>query len=612
MATNREGTDPLEGSSGDWYIVREADVEFDPDLEELFDQETESEVSGLIDDTEQEEGNPLQLYQQQSAEEDQQLCSKLKRKYASSPQDVNALSPRIEALKILSSGASCARKRLFQKQDEAPNDAAQTQVEGVVDTETGESSLDDSVESSGSSSSHTDIDCVRDLLRTSNIKATVLSKVKEAFAVSATELYRQFRSDKTCATDWVVCGYGVTSLFITGALDVLKPHCEFVKLCSGSCRDKLVFVCLLQFISTKSRETVTKLLSTLFGLVDKQLIIEPPKIRSVPAALFWLRVHGETYGELPDWVKRQTTVTQQLGTPRLFELTQMVQWAYDNNYYEESEIAYNYAKLGEEDENARAFLSSNSQPKYVRDCVSMLRYYRRAEMQGMSMAEWVDHCVSQIDDGGDWREIVKYLRLQNIGFIQFAGALKKLLKGVPKSNCLVVYGPPNTGKTLFCLSMIRCLRGRVLSYVNSKSQFWLMPLVDAKIAMIDDATGPCWDYIDIYMRNAVDGNEISVDRKHCNPIQIKCPPLLITSNINLLHDDRWRYLHSRVQLFNFETPMPLKDDGSPAYALTEVNWKCFFQRFREHLELTPPEPSEDGGESRQPLRLCTGGDSAVL
>nr|PZO96006.1 MAG: hypothetical protein DI620_00265 [Haemophilus parainfluenzae] len=51
-----------------------------------------------------------------------------------------------------------------------------------------------------------------------------------------------------------------------------------------------------------------------------------------------------------------------------FDLSRMIQWAYDNDHIDESIIAYQYAKLADIDSNAKAFLAHNSQVKYVKEC----------------------------------------------------------------------------------------------------------------------------------------------------------------------------------------------------------------------------------------------------
>lgn len=178
------------------------------------------------------------------------------------------------------------------------------------------------------------------------------------------------------------------------------------------------------------------------------------------------------------------------------------------------------------------------------------------------------------------------------------------LKGIPKKNCIAICGPPNTGKSMFCMSLIKFLKGRVLSFANSKSHFWMQPLAEAKLVLLDDATRATWDYVDTYLRNALDGNPLSIDCKYRAPMQIKCPPILITTNEDIKTNDRWRYLHSRVTMFYFNNPLQLDGNGDPQYCFTNSHWKSFFERLQRPLDLSEDEAEQEDGESVQPF-VCS-------
>ena len=174
-----------------------------------------------------------------------------------------------------------------------------------------------------------------------------------------------------------------------------------------------------------------------------------------------------------------------------------------------------------------------------------------------------------------------------------------------KKNCLLIYGPPNTGKSAFTMSLIRVLHGRVISFVNSRSHFWLQPMSECKIALLDDATDPCWVYMDTYLRNGLDGHVVSLDCKHKAPMQTKFPALLLTSNINVHNEVNYRYLHSRIKGFEFPNPFPMKADNTPEFELTDQSWKSFFTRLWNQLELSDQEDEgEEDGDSERTFH-CT-------
>jgi len=598
------------GTENDWFLVEATDCEEtleETSLGDLDNVSCVSDLSDLLDEAPQSQGNSLELFHKQESLESEQELNALKRKLLYSPQarsadetDIASISPRLETISITKQDKKRYRRQLFSQddsglelsllQDETENIDESTQVDQQQKEHTGE------VGAAGV-----------DILKASNIRAALLSRFKDTAGVSFTDLTRSYKSNKTCCGDWVLAVWGVRENLIDSVKELLQTHCVYIQLEHAVTEKNRFLFLLVRFKAQKSRETVIKLITTILPVDASYILSEPPKSRSVAAALFWYKRSMSstvfTWGTTLEWIAQQTLINHQLDSEKPFELCKMVQWAYDNGHTEECKIAYYYAVLADEDENARAFLSSNSQAKYVKDCAQMVRHYLRAEMAQMSMSEWIFRKLDNVEGSGNWKEIVRFLRFQEVEFISFMIAFKDLLCGKPKKNCLLIFGPPNTGKSMFCTSLLKLLGGKVISYCNSKSQFWLQPLADAKIGLLDDATKPCWDYMDTYMRNALDGNTICIDLKHRAPQQIKCPPLLITSNIDVKSDTCWMYLHSRISAFKFAHEFPFKDNGDPGFSLTDENWKSFFERFWQQLELSDQEDEGNDGKPQQSLRL---------
>ena len=151
------------------------------------------------------------------------------------------------------------------------------------------------------------------------------------------------------------------------------------------------------------------------------------------------------------------------------------------------------------------------------------------------------------------------------------------------------------------------MQGKVVSFMNRHSQFWLQPLQDCKLGFLDDATFQCWQYMDVNMRNALDGNHISLDLKHKAPLQMKLPPLLITTNVDVENEASLMYLKSRLVFFKFPNKLPLKENDDVLYEITDASWKCFFIKFASHLELTARgDEQHESGRSDRAFR-CTAG-----
>ncbi|CDN67541.1 E1 protein [Phodopus sungorus papillomavirus 1] len=591
---DKEGTDGGEGYSG-WYIVSEAECadgdDSLEDLEALFDQSTQE--STFIDTDEVDQGNSLSLFQQQLFQDDEEQLASLKRKYAATPSkeqslDIATLSPRLASVSI-SPRSRTSKKKLFQDSGlghETQDSASREETQEVLSLPLF------SEPSSGTENADTA------LLRSSNVFATCLARFKTAFGCSFAELTRQYKSDKTCSPHWVVTVFGAPEAMVEAAKLALPTHCAYCQMSAAYADSRRVILLLVEFKASKSRETLRKLLSAMFGVDESLVIAEPPKERSVLSALFFYKKvmfpNSGTFqsGQMPEWIAKQTLVEHQAASAESFDLSAMIQWAYDNDYVDESQVAYNYALYAEADANAEAFLKSNCQAKYVKDCCTMVRLYKRQEMREMSMGQWVKKCCESVDEEGDWKVIAGFLRYQGVNVVMLLSALRHLFLGTPKKHCLVIYGPSDTGKSYFCNSLVTFLRGKVISFMNSKSQFWLQPLIDSKIGFLDDATSACWQFMDVYMRNALDGNPISLDMKHRAPTQVKLPPLLVTTNVDVLANDAYRFLHSRLQVFAFERPMPFDEDGNPQFPLTKANWRSFFTRLGKQLGLQDEEDAD--------------------
>ncbi|AFA26597.1 E1 [Trichechus manatus latirostris papillomavirus 2] len=599
----KKGRDLREGS-GAAFILAEAECSEDDSVsEDVVDHACRASEQDFIDDAEVEEGTTQHLFSRKEAEEDRErLKVALKRKYRYRGGNEDEGGCRS------GEGAETPPRNKRRILATLQNDS------GVALSEDETASIDEVGTGSNASGSiagnqenvppaNRPHRAPEELLRAANKKALILGKFKALYGVSFAELTRPFKSDKTCYGDWVLAVYGVNETLVESAKMLLQSHVQFMQLTHMAGEGCTMLLMLIRLKHHKSRETLLRLLRGILCVSEGQMMAEPPRTRSVPVALFFYKYTisalAYNFGEVPEWIRKQTQINHQNADEQKFDLSTMVQWAYDFDYTDECTIAYQYAQLADEDSNANAWLNSAAQAKYVKDCATMVKYYKNAEMRDMTMSGWIHARLEKIAGEGDWRVVVRYLRYEGVEFCVFLNALKHLLKGTPKKNCLCIWGPPDTGKSMLCMGLIRVLGGRVLSFANSKSQFWLQPLADTKVALIDDATGPCWDYMDTYLRNALDGNPICIDRKHRAPLQIKCPPIIITTNFDVKLTGRWPYLNSRVTSFKFEQPFPFIDADTPTFPLTDANLKAFFVKFWGQLELSEPEDEgDDGGAAR--------------
>lgn len=586
-AKGTENSDSFENIN-DWCFVTEADcVDSVDTFSELFEGDTGSNVSNLIDDLETEsQGNSLALFNQQVTEECETAIADLKRKFIASPdRSLENLSPRLQAVHI--SPQRLIKRRLFEDsgigEDETAHSLTQVDSSNVL------------AASSVSQENYV-------ILHSANRKATLLAKFKNKYNVSFAELTRNFKSDKTCTSNWIVVIFAVAEELIEASKVTLLQHCDFIQIVPSD----FSALYAIEFKNTKNRETVYKLFNSLMGIHEHQFLCEPPRNRSTAAALYFYQKSiakiGFKHGSYPHWIASQTILSHQLAAAESFKLSEMVQWAYDNDYLEESQIAFFYAQYAEINSNAAAFLQSNQQYKYVRDCCNMVKMYKRQELKNMSMGQWIQKCYSDKPEGDGWKNIAKFLKFQGVNFLSFLIALKNFFKCIPKKSCIVIYGAPDTGKSYFCFNLIKFLHGKIVSYMNRSSHFWLMPLLDGKIGLLDDATHSCWTFLDTYMRNAFDGNYVSIDVKHKSLQQIKLPPMIITTNVPVPKEPSLMFLYSRLMCFEFPHKMPFDDLGNPVYDISTESWAMFFRKFFRQLDLS--EEDGDTGDTGRPF-CCT-------
>ncbi|NP_597847.1 replication protein E1 [Deltapapillomavirus 3] len=602
---------------GSEFILLEAECDSsDSEADSQVDSDAGHDLEDFVDNATVFQGNHRELFQIQEKEAGDKAIQKLKRKLALSPSsdaspEIDQLSPGLAAITLQPRRNPLVKRRLFDNigpkaQDEA-NSPSQVslQVHGKENGRSQEDSPHGSLQTDHSVSEQKDSQrMVLDILKSKNSAACKLKLFKTIFACSYSDLTRVFQSNKTTNLQWVIAAYGPSETMFEASFELLKKACSYLLSVRRSHETGTVALFLACFNNAKSRDTVRKLFASILNVHPEQLLMQPPKIRGVCAALFWFRLTFSpatlTYGTLPQWIRTQTIAAEYTDQALKFDFGTMVQWAYDNSYCEESKIAYEYAMLANCDSNAKAFLASNNQAKMVKDCATMVRHYKRAEVQAMSISEYIKRRCEQAPEGGSWLPIMNLFKFQGIEPIRFVNSMRQWLRGVPKKNCICIVGPPNSGKSLLCNSLISFLGGRVLTFAMHKSHFWLAPLSEARVALIDDATYACWKYFDTYLRNALDGYPICIDRKHKTAVQMKAPPLLVTSNIDVHADEKLYYLHSRIVSFYFKETCTTAN-GEPMFSITNADWKIFFERLWGRLELSDQEEEGEEDVSQRPF-----------
>lgn len=581
------------------FICFEADCSDASEGESENNENAEpNDETDFISNVTVEQGNSLALHNAYEQKKGDERIQQLKRKLQHTPWDS---SPRAPLQQLQNCSPPAAKRGLFLPENEAATSSAPP-YDKQVDKDRGRG---------GESACQ-----ITALLRSKNLQATLLAQFKELSGVGFKDLSRHYKHCKTTNLSWICAAFGALETLYNSSLELLKEDCEYLlskRLLSNNYNCN-VFLC--SFKKAKCKDTVKALFAKLLNVNASHMLCDPPNITSHLCGLYWLKLsmspHSFKHGEMPMWLARLTMLEHsQASDASKFNFGRMVQWAYDSNFTDEAAIAYWYAVNAETDANAAAWLACPNQARYVRDCSTMVRHYKHAERANLSMSQYINKLCSQCTVPGNWKDIMYFLKHQNLETITLVNALQSWLKGVPKKNTIFIVGPPDTGKSLFAQSLMHFLQGTVLTFAMSKSQFWLQPLFGAKAALVDDATSSCLNYFDQHMRSMLDGYSICIDRKHRNPVEIKAPPLLVTTNIDINTVDKYFYLRSRVTLLKFPNKMPVDDNGQPLYKLTDGTWNHFFKRLWSRLELSDPEDEEDDESRCRTLKCFTGDTDAA-
>lgn len=411
---------------------------------------------------------------------------------------------------------------------------------------------------------------------------------QQQIGIKFSNLTRPYNSDRSTSCSWVV--FAVTYNKQEALLQYLK---QLYVDCRHSSLTGWYNMYYLQCEKPRNRQTVHGHFRRM-GCIA--VLSNPPEVRNALNSLWWKQNSKQIWGQPPEWMI-QNLIRKEENSP-LFELSKMVQWALDHNYRDVSTICYEYAKLGFEDKNAELWLKSNSQLHYAKDCAQMVRNYQKAKMMSMTISEFISDRKRKFPEG-DKKNIIILIAFQKNLLYEFISTLRGFLHARIKKCTLCIAGVPDSGKSMLATTLMKFLDGKVLNFMNSKSHFWLQPVTEAKVGLIDDGTLTFWDYADCYLRNAFDGNPLTIDVKFHAPMEIKFPPLIITSNYDIRaeeHNGKYKYLTNRVKFINFPKTLPTSRDGNSRIIVKPEDWGDFFSAYAQELDLDLDSEDESDSE----------------
>lgn len=129
-----------------------------------------------------------------------------------------------------------------------------------------------------------------------------------------------------------------------------------------------------------------------------------------------------------------------------------------------------------------------------------------------------------------------------------------------KKNTLFFFGPPNCGKTLLALSMVRSTKFWA-NIQNFESNFFLQDGIGKRAILMNEPRIDDKKFETI--KNVFEGCDVSIDVKHLKSQVLKRVPVIVTSNLKIAYytkasDFNETTLASRTFRYNFQTCEELK------------------------------------------------------
>ncbi|QYW06039.1 E1 protein [Papillomaviridae sp. Seabass_c24797] len=410
-----------------------------------------------------------------------------------------------------------------------------------------------------------------------------LAKFKEATKLSWHVLVRQIKSSTSKQPCWCALIPG-ESREVKAKLAVLSQEQNVQTLMEGPTFFDLHMV-MIEFFTPIGKDQF-QLLCLKYDL--KALCINAPNPHKDVAVLVWRNYCAIVKGDLPEWIKAKFQAeTTETGLNAEFKLKIAAQYCIDNDINDEAQFIYQYSQITGTDSNAKAWLNHNSCLKWAKDAVQLSIKMRAGREASMNPGEFVQHKIDQLPERtGNFKKIDSLLLFQNIMPVSFANAVRKLLYRVPKKSVLCLVGKKDTGKSLISSTLSQFLGGKALGFQNHRSSFWLQPAINARLVVLDDATLSFWEYANVYLRTAFDGNSISVDAKNLAMKEIKFPPIIITSNYDIRNTEQFGdfgFLTNRVLFFSMQKE--LTSQQVQRWLPTSADWASWFFEYRQNLDI---------------------------
>lgn len=314
----------------------------------------------------------------------------------------------------------------------------------------------------------------------------------------------------------------------------------------------------------------------------KTALIAVPQIRK-PLVREWAKVHTSVLSEDPERDVTWLDITQNVLSTK-FNPEELILFCEETEPASVEILIANYrAEAGKGNENAQAWIEQVGAYNTASNAFKMWKATVKGMQMQLSLAQFVDNRLQQIT-AGDPKKIRILLGLQEINELCFLNILRKWMTGKAKKNTLCIVGPGNSGKSMLGEALMLFLDGGVLSY-QEHNTFWKQTAIGKRFAFLDDVTLNQWRSLDVNERRVLDGGVVNVNKKFSEAVEVKFPPLLITTNYYLPDEGHdFDFIINRLTWIIFKKPIPTVD-GIPRIIITKEDIAAWFDENKETLDL---------------------------
>ncbi|QKR71895.1 E1 [Wels catfish papillomavirus 1] len=388
-------------------------------------------------------------------------------------------------------------------------------------------------------------------------------------------LFKEMKNQKTMQTNW--------GIFFKKHADKKFNLAIEAALITDSCRirsksdDHHTFYLLEYQLKQRSISGLTQLLHKIVPQLE--LLIGCPKFKDTA---------------FRDWAKNFTSVLTE-DAPEMsglllegdesdgkFNVQELFEWIEAHEPISLEILLCNYREEARQgNANAMLWLQQSSNITVAKKQYELWKATLKGRQMQIPLSSYIEQRIEEYT-GGESSKVERLLAKNGISPFDFLNAIRRWIHNHVKKSVVCFVGPGNCGKSMIADAMIEFLNGARLTWHES-NQFWKQGAIGKRFVMLDDVTPCCWKDLDARERRALDGGVVCINKKFCEPCEMKMPPMLLTSNYDVRGNSDFEYLCNRITFLTFNTPF--KVTPKPEEIVEPKDIAAWTKKYLDSLDL---------------------------